>query len=166
MPFSVRWKLKASTGATTDLILKRVSKIGGDAYDIAVTSLGVNDVTGGMSIRKWLQQQEELRRALRERLCVRHIYVAGLPPVGKFPAIPNPLRWLLGHRATQFDEALRDAIAAEPQATLINLRFTADSTLMAEDGFHPGSQIYEMWATAVCDAFKRDNSNTESSAQT
>lgn len=154
--FAVHWKLEAKTGATTELILRRVKKLGGGPYDIAVTSLGVNDITAGLSLKKWLEQQAALRDSLREVHAVRQIYVSGLPPVGEFPAIPNPLRWYLGQRATVFNEALRRAIANDENASFMNLRFAKDHGLLAEDGFHPGSQIYEQWASAISAAVTRD----------
>ena len=63
-----------------------------------------------------------------------------------FPALPQPLRWHLGNRATQFNEDLASAVDSEPDVRLINLRFEANADMMASDGFHPGAPIYSEWA--------------------
>jgi hypothetical protein len=36
--------------------------------------------------------------------------LSGLPPMHRFPALPQPLRWYIGSRARDFDRAL----AADP----------------------------------------------------
>jgi len=66
--------------------------------------------------------------------------------VHSFPALPQPLRWHLGSRATEFNEAIAVAVDAEPDVRLIDLRFEADAGMMASDGFHPGAPIYSEWA--------------------
>jgi hypothetical protein len=66
--------------------------------------------------------------------------------VHSFPALPQPLRWHLGSRATEFNEALGATVQADPDVGLVNLRFIADASMMASDGFHPGAPIYAEWA--------------------
>jgi hypothetical protein len=110
-----------------------------------LTSLGVNDVLALASRSAWLARQAQLRDLLRSKFGVRLIVLSGLPPVHSFPALPQPLRWHLGNRATEFNEALGSAIVSEPDVRLINLRFEADVGMMASDGFHPGIPIYAEW---------------------
>ncbi|NIP82234.1 MAG: SGNH/GDSL hydrolase family protein, partial [Gemmatimonadetes bacterium] len=76
-------------------------------FDVLVTSLGVNDVTGGRTVRGWLDDQRALRGLARSRLGVSLLVITGVPPMGRFPALPQPLRWYLGSRADRFDERLR-----------------------------------------------------------
>ena len=99
--------------------------------------LGVNDVTSGIGLETWLAQQARLRRVLRDRFGITRIVACGLPPVHGFPALPQPLRWYLGQRASAFDRALERALADAPDAVFLSLRFTEDLSLMAEDG-NPG----------------------------
>ena len=67
----------------------------------------------------------------------------------EFPALPQPLRWHLGSRATEFDRDLRADVAADGRADFIDLRFEADVGLAASDGFHPGPGVYALWADRV-----------------
>lgn len=144
--FRVEFTLLAKTGATTRSTLRALAKMHRQSFDAVVTSLGVNDVTAGVGLGQWREQQAALRAYLRGGLGAQQIIVTGLPPVHGFPALPQPLRWYLGRRATQFDEALRQDAAAEPDVHFVSLRFSRDVSLMAADGFHPGPAIYREWA--------------------
>ena len=137
--FQVEFGLHAKTGYTTSDILRHLDEIEPRAYDVALTSLGVNDVLALTSRGTWLARQRRLRQLLREKFGVRLLVISGLPPIHSFPALPQPLRWHLGSRATEFNEAHADT-------GLVNLRFSADASMMASDGFHPGAPIYAEWA--------------------
>ncbi|NNF39399.1 MAG: SGNH/GDSL hydrolase family protein, partial [Gemmatimonadetes bacterium] len=105
--FSVTWHLEAKTGATTAHTLRRLEQLDAEPFDVLVTSLGVNDVTRGLGLARWMEQQRALLTLARERFGVGLAVVAGLPPMGGFPALPQPLRWYLGRRARQFSDALQ-----------------------------------------------------------
>ena len=144
--YRVEFELQARTGLTTADTLRRLETMPPGHYDVAVTSLGVNDVLALTGLGTWLARQRRLRRLLREKFGVRQTVLWGLPPVHSFPALPQPLRWHLGGRATEFHDALGEDVAAESDACLVDLRFTADAGMMASDGFHPGAPIYAEWA--------------------
>ncbi len=147
----VEWTLDALTGATTASTTARLRRLDPCRYDVAVTSLGVNDVTSGVRRSRWRGQQAELRSLLRERFAASRIVVSGLPPVDGFPSLPQPLRWYLGSRARQFSRDLEKDVTAEPGCRFVDLRFAEDTGLMAADGFHPGPAIYAGWAQRVAD---------------
>lgn len=144
--YRVEYELLAKTGFTTADILRRLDAIPASGYDVALTSLGVNDVLAMTGRAAWLARQQQLRSVLREKFGVQLLLISGLPPVHSFPALPQPLRWHLGNRATQFNDDLAAAIAGDAGAHLVNLRFHADTHMMASDGFHPGPPIYAEWA--------------------
>lgn len=144
--FTVEWRLFAETGATTASTLERLQDLDGGPFDVAVTSLGVNDITAQVGRRAWLEQQAELRRRLHTSFGVARIVVCGLPPVHGFPALPQPLRWYLGTIARKFDHDLQRDVEGEHGVSFLSLRFTEDANLMSSDGFHPGPGIYREWA--------------------
>ncbi len=150
----VIWKLHARTGDTTAAALARLDALAPEHFDVVVTSLGVNDVTGMVGLGNWRKQQAQLRRILLDKFSVNKILVSGLPPIHAFPALPQPLRWHLGSRATEFDACLRQDLAAESRAMFIDVRFTADTELMSHDGFHPGPGVYAKWAELLADAIQ------------
>ena len=143
--YSVEWSLEARTGATTATTLRRLRELDEENFDVAVTSLGVNDVTAGSSRRSWRSRQRELRDLLRGAFGVSGIVVCGLPPVHGFPALPQPLRWYLGERARAFDIDLEADAEAEEGVRFLSLRFSEDPSEMASDGFHPGPAVYARW---------------------
>ncbi len=143
---TVHWRLIAKTGATTASTLQDLHGKDLPQTDIVVVVLGVNDVTRGGPQAAWLRHHETLRSLLRERTDAQHLYIGQIPPLGGFPLLPNPLRWLLGRRALRFDAALRSALATESDTTHAPLPDILDVADMAEDGFHPGPVIYAAWA--------------------
>ncbi|MBK8121959.1 MAG: SGNH/GDSL hydrolase family protein [Sulfuritalea sp.] len=145
--FHVRWKLLAFTGATTAGMLDHLEKTPAEHFDVVLTSLGVNDVTGGCSLGHWRRRQENLIALLRDKFHARHILLSGLPPMHRFPALPQPLRWYIGGRARDFDRVLSSLAGNHASAEFVKLGYAMmDPRAMAADGFHPGPAIYGLWA--------------------
>ncbi len=147
----VDWRLHAQTGATTESTLASLRAAEPANCDLVITSLGVNDVTSGVGRARWRGQQAALRDLLRDRFGARLIIASGLPPMHGFPALPQPLRWYLGRRATALDRALEHDVGDEPGAAFLSLRFSDEVSQMASDGFHPGPAIYAEWAARAAD---------------
>lgn len=148
--FTVSWKLEAFTGATTADTLERLLKAPGEEFDVVVTSLGVNDVTGGCSLAAWQRRQIKLIALLEDKFGPRHILLSGLPPMHRFPALPQPLRWYIGNRAQQFDRVLAGFTRGHGRCEFVELGYAMmDARAMATDGFHPGPAIYALWAAEL-----------------
>ena len=159
--FQVRWKLLAFTGATTRDILRRLGREPPAAYDVVVTSLGVNDVTGRRSLDTWRRQQLELIDLLRSRLGAAHIVLSALPPMHRFPALPQPLRWYVGARARDFNRVLAGLARERPGCDYLELEHGAmDVSAMASDGFHPGPPLYQLWGREAAARIKRAKETT------
>lgn len=157
--FELTWSLWARTGNTTASMLQWLDSMPPQRFDVAITSLGVNDVTGMAGRGRWRRQQAKLREMLKSKFGVDTLLISGLPPLHGFPALPQPLRWILGTRATQFNRDLETDVSFDEAATFIDLRFTADTALMATDGFHPGPGIYAEWGARIA-ALLRESSQT------
>jgi len=147
--YRVEWQLAARTGATTMSTLGQLALMGAVQFDVAVTSLGVNDVVSAVGLATWRREQRQLRAVLRESFGVRQLIVSGLPPMSVFPALPQPLRWYLGRRARQFDSVLAEDLVGEDDVAFLPLDFACDVQLMATDGYHPGPAGYRAWAQRV-----------------
>jgi hypothetical protein len=78
-------------------------------------------------------------------LGAKHIVVSGMPPMHKFPLLPQPLRWIMGSRAKEFDSLQAINIGKCINKTYAPLTFDMDKSAMAIDGFHPGPRIYRQW---------------------
>jgi lysophospholipase L1-like esterase len=144
----VQWRLLARTGATTASTLQALPQLVGRRYDVVLTSLGVNDLTGGLTAQRFVQLQSQLFDSLRAQHGASLLLASGMPPVHRFPALPQPLRRFLGGRAQQMDAALAALAARRGDVVHVPLEFHAelDASAMAEDGFHPGMLAYREWA--------------------
>jgi hypothetical protein len=112
-------------------------------------SLGVNDVTCGRRATTWLTELDELAGLLRDKFGAQRMLWSGLPPMHEFPALPQPLRWYLGARAQWFGRMLREWTEAQPDCLFVAAPAGGCGPMMAEDGFHPGPRMYEMWGAEM-----------------
>ncbi|MFT5806515.1 MAG: lysophospholipase L1-like esterase [Moritella dasanensis] len=157
--YQVDWLLLAKSGHTTLDSLKMLSAQPQQTFDIIVTSLGVNDVTGTLPASAWIVQQQDLITQLREQFNCQQILITQVPPMGQFPALPQPLRRYLGARASQFNRKLSTLIDSQVDCQLIDINGELNAEDMAEDGFHPGPVIYQHWAEIVAEKIKSQYSS-------
>jgi lysophospholipase L1-like esterase len=147
--FSVYWQLEAVTGARTEQTVRSLRDLPSAGFDVVVVSLGVNDVTGLSGREHFERQQRALWSLLIERFGARLLVVCGLPPMHRFPALPQPLRLIAGARAQQFTSILQRAAAETEECEFLAMQGDADPSLVASDGFHPGAGVYALWAERV-----------------
>lgn len=152
----VSFELVARTGARTGDVLAWLPDMPPGPYDVVVTALGVNDVTKGVPLGRWLFQQETLITRLQNEFGARRVVVSGLPPVSQFPLLPQPLRWTVGRRAEMFDRALFNLLQDHPDCIYLKADVTLDHNNMSPDGFHPGPAVYARWADKVIGAVMQD----------
>ncbi|GLX81672.1 SGNH/GDSL hydrolase family protein [Thalassotalea eurytherma] len=142
----VNYTLMASTGATTKDTLNTLSNLAQEQYHVVITSLGVNDVTKGLSRNKFRQQQAALYQDIINRFKPRLIIATHIPPMHKFPALPQPLRWYVGRRAKQLNQDLLNISRQFDCVKTLAIELPETPELMAKDGFHPGKPVYQEWA--------------------
>ncbi|SFS21945.1 SGNH/GDSL hydrolase family protein [Yoonia litorea] len=152
----IAYTLVAKSGARTADGLAWIDDIPG-AFDVAVTAFGVNDVTKGTSLPAFVSAQQQLWERLKSAKGVGQVLVSGMPPLGQFPALPQPMRWVLGARATRFGAAQEQAAVQAEAVTFVKFSRDLVACEMAADGFHPGPTVYADWAEAVAEriALKR-----------
>ncbi|SDX48517.1 Lysophospholipase L1 [Ruegeria halocynthiae] len=143
--YTVEWRLEATTGHTTKDTIHRLHALQ-EQFDVVVTALGVNDVTRAVNRSRFEYQQKELLTLLTGPIRAKKVIVTGVPQMERFPALPQPLAWVLGQQAARLDQGLKNAIAGFPQARHLSLDFPDDPALAAPDGYHPSPKAYEIWA--------------------
>lgn len=148
--FTLDWVLDAKTGRTTQQMFKRLVKMPAAQYDIAVTALGVNDITKRASRENWLEDTELMWDLLHSKFGVRQIYVSGIPHIGQFPLLPPVMRWILGRQGERYDAGLAQLVADRPECFHIPADLSLHG-LMSKDGFHPGPEVYAAWAERLAD---------------
>lgn len=157
--YDIEWALHAKTGAKTDDGLEWITSLPAERIDYVISVFGVNDVTSGKTLSNWRRSQTQFRKLISQRYPEAMLICCGLPPVHGFPALPQPLRWYLGRRATQFDNDLKRHTATASKVHYLDLRFTQDVSKMATDGFHPGPEVYNLWASKLNSLVMQSNSD-------
>jgi lysophospholipase L1-like esterase len=149
--FRVHWRLVARTGSTLRDAIAQLEDEPADPFDVAVLSIGVNDVTAGTSARRWLALQQQLAALLRSRFGVRRTLLSAIPPMQRFTALPNPLAWYLGRRAAALNDTTRRWASTRDDCEFVEPAFALEPRLLASDGFHPGPTAYGQWAAQLAE---------------
>jgi len=142
----VSWKALGNSGANSLDLLAQLSNLQGEPPpDLVLISIGVNDVTGLHSSRRWHRGFSNLCEQLGARWPAARIVFCGLPPMGKFPLPPQPLRFCLGLRAAYFDRIAVDLV--DKQAAMLHIPVLVDPAEhdFCPDGFHPSDSAYASW---------------------
>ncbi|MGX5657773.1 SGNH/GDSL hydrolase family protein [Geodermatophilus nigrescens] len=145
----VRWRLSARTGTTAAQATPRlVPGLAGPPADVVLVALGVNDTLRLRSPAAWLRDVTALLDALAPLTAPGGVTVlAGLPDLGRFPTLPQPLRGVLARQARDLDVVLaglsRPGVRHAPAPPLDG------PGLFADDGFHPGAAACRLWADAL-----------------
>ena len=155
--FEITYLLEAKTGDTTKQVFQRIQQLENQHFDIVITSVGVNDVTKLISPKIWIQQQHQFYSTIENKFTPQQVLVTGVPPMQLFPALPNPLAWLFGRYSSEMNKKLADFVDSKANYQLIQFdlaHFNALDLDMAEDGFHPSKEIYQLWASELVKKIK------------
>ncbi|MCO4849061.1 MAG: SGNH/GDSL hydrolase family protein [Yoonia sp.] len=153
---TVHWSVDAKTGATTADTIARLQKSEQQKFDVVSVSLGVNDITGLVTLSVWLRHFSTLLELIENKFQADVICVSGVPQMRYFPLLPQPLRWVVGAQANRFDLALRALVANRKGYRFVEMDFEPDVSKMSPDGYHPGPKIYAEWGRKVYRAIRSD----------
>lgn len=145
----IAWHLRAQSGLTTAQTLELLQREPLPTFDLAVLVTGVNDVIEQWPSRRAVAAREALANWLRNALGVRHVVFAQLPPVHRFPGLPQPLRWIAGSDALRHDRALDEWVRTRGDVSRAEIGLDVNRGVMASDGFHPGAPVYRQCAHAI-----------------
>jgi lysophospholipase L1-like esterase len=146
---TVRWALVARSGLTTQQVYTLLRSHAPAPADVAVVLTGVNDVIELVPTRRAVQQRAALADWLLAEGRAGHVVFAPLPPVHRFPLLPEPLRRVMGADARRHDAALARWAATRRDVTHIEIALDLGPEHMAEDGFHPGEPVYRVCGEAL-----------------
>jgi lysophospholipase L1-like esterase len=120
-----------------------------EPIDVLVVAFGVNDATSYRSPIGFTKDIVELLTTVRARVGDAAVVIAGVAPLSSFPALPWPLRTILGWRS----KALQAAVDRLPHRLtgVVVERFSTPlgADLFAEDKFHPNSKAHELWGEGI-----------------
>jgi lysophospholipase L1-like esterase len=160
---AVHWQVLARSGYTAQRVLTElVGQLPATAFDIILVGLGGNDtfdLSRPLTFRRHLRQ---LIRQLQLRQPQARIVIASLPPVGDFPAFPQPLRFVLGGLARLHEAVIRDVPPQFARVYYVDkpIRFQQWAARLGpartitdffSDGVHPSSLTYTVWGKEIAD---------------
>jgi len=83
--------------------------------------------------------------ALRSRVSNAAVVLAGVAPINHFPAVPWPLRTILGWRSRALQAAMEGLKARLPSLAVERFATPFGPELFAADGFHPNARAHRLW---------------------
>ena len=149
----VAWRALGRNGVTVARTLRQlVPALPAERPEVVLVALGVNDVIGFTPLRAFRGEGRRLIGALRDYTSGLLVFAA-VPPMARFPALPQPLRAALGLRARLLDAELQGLAASAPGCLHVPMDLDLDDpSLMAGDGFHPSERGYAAWGESLAAA--------------
>ena len=149
---AVDWQVRARTGATATACAREVVAGPLGPQDLVVLVLGVNDTLRLSSRRNWGARIIQLLDLVQPQLAPQgQVLLAGVPDLGAFPALPRPLRTVLGWHARSLDQELGTLASRRPG--VVHAPAPAPSgDFFATDGFHPNAGAYARWAQHLAES--------------
>ena len=144
------WRACGLSGATVrDALQRLVPSLAPEPADLVIVAFGINDATSYRSPSAFADDLTELVTAARNRVGDAAVVVGGVAPLACFPALPWPLRSILGWRSVAL-QAAADRLAGRLPRLVVE-RFSAPlkPDLFAPDGFHPNSQAHSLWGEKI-----------------
>lgn len=150
----VVWRACGKNGVTAQEALEQVvPSIPRQPVDIALVAFGVNDTTAFRPVARWREDLQKILAAIDACCAPRVILLSGVPPLARFPALPQPLRWVMGMKAQALDAVASELALQMPRTIYVPLGLdTGDVTMMAHDGYHPSAKGCTAWARLLTDA--------------
>lgn len=147
----VHWEARGRSGARSRDLLRSLERFpdAAPSPDLVLVSNGINDATAPCSEAHAQAALQGVLRELRRRFPGALICQLGVPPLGEFPALPQPLRTVLGRRAGRLDAGLARWIASRPRVEHLPFERSPDPAHFARDGYHPGPIGVDAWAQAL-----------------
>lgn len=156
----VEWSVLARSGINArNTRLELVPELAGKRADLVVIALGVNDTIEMHTASRWSADIAALIKAVRAHVGDGTIVLSGVPPLDCFPALPEPLSFVLGARSAALERA---AIRlSSTMNRVVHVPFQIDRRRVDEmfcaDGFHPSEAGYTVWAEQLASALVANN---------
>lgn len=147
---AVAWRAAGEIGLTASAVRRRlVPALPAEPVGAALLALGVNDTLRLRSAARWTADLGALVESLRERVGPAPAFLAAAPPMGRFPALPQPLRAVLGLRARLLNAAAAELAPRLHDVAFLPIAAPVTPALFCADGFHPGPEGYRLWGALL-----------------
>lgn len=147
---AIEWMAYGKIGARSSRIRSLVESLDrDDRVTLVLISAGVNDITGLTSTSQWLVDLDAIVAAVRQRFPNSRLALLGIPPLDVFPALPMPLRQVLGWRAAHYDRAARCYCDSNAGLYYVPIDSRPKPDEFSSDGFHPSAASYSLLAREI-----------------
>lgn len=152
----VHWQLLAKSSLTCGQVLQMLKqqRLEHDHYDVVLISVGVNDVTRRTTVAQWQADLAALTDYLTVHVKAKLILYTALPPMHKFPALPQPLRWIVGRQAKQLNRHLQAHCDQHRATQLLAFEIPFEAKYIAADGYHPSPHAAKLWAEGAASMWR------------
>ena len=151
---TVNWQLVATTGLTSTALISEIENIKNQRFDFVLVSIGVNDVTGLTKQHQWVSNIKTIVDLCNVKFDNPKVLMTALPPMHLFTGLLQPLRWWLGLRAKILNELMTLTSTDYNQCSVLTINMPFAPQYLAQDGFHPSSLAYSVWAEQAAKALK------------
>jgi len=146
----VSWRALGRSGASVRKGIKHLlPSLSPEPADLLIVAFGANDVMDRPSPSGFADDLEELIRAARERTGQPAVVIAGVAPLSSCPALPSPLRDVLGQRAQALQAAAERLSGRLPRLAVQRLPPRLAPNLFGIDGFHPNARAHAIWGEQI-----------------
>jgi lysophospholipase L1-like esterase len=146
----VAWRAHGLSGATArDGLERLLPHIAPEPADLLIVAFCVNDVTAYRSPGAFANDLAAIVTAARHRVGDAAAVIGGVAPLGSFPALPWPLRSILGWRSAALRAAADRLAERVPKVVVERFSSPFEPALFASDGFHPNSQAHQLWGEKI-----------------
>jgi lysophospholipase L1-like esterase len=153
----VRWQALGKNGATVRDALASIRagtmSLPSSQVQVLLVAFGVNDTTSFHRSDHYRRDLQALLAQLEQRLQPQLTILTGVPPVHLFPALPQPLRHVLGQKAHALSAVARQLAQQRPHTIFVPVTDGGgDPGLLARDGYHPSIAGVRLWAQQLAQA--------------
>lgn len=146
---TVQWSVLAVNGLDSPGLLELLEQAPHGRFDVVVLSIGANDATRLCAPQQWCRWQTRLAKLIDLRFTPALLVHCAVPPMHACQALPQPLRWFMGHWARQMNQSLAELLLRESGRSMHWHPETTTTAGMAADGIHPSAQGYAAWAEGL-----------------
>lgn len=148
----IQWKAVGKNGITIqEVSLLLIEKQDIRKADFIVIALGANDVFRLRNPVQWLFYLMQLIDKVRDISSNVPILIAGIPPVGHFTAIPQPLRFILGLCASSLKNITTKWAEKQVNLEYSSTLFPVAPQYLSKDGIHPSEFAYQVWGEKLAE---------------
>jgi lysophospholipase L1-like esterase len=146
----VAWRAHGLSGATArDGLERLLPRIAPEPADLLIVAFCVNDVTAYRSPAAFADDLAAIVTAARQRVGDAAAVIGGVAPLASFPALPWPLRSILGWRSAALRAAADRLAERVPKVVVERFSTPFEPDLFAADGFHPNSKAHQLWGEKI-----------------